>query len=140
MTSRVAELRESLGAIAGRPYSQAQALAGDYYTRNDWLEVEQRELFGNQWVCVGRVEEIDKPGDFMACRVGGEPVLLAHGEDGVIRALSNVCRHRGTTLMEGSGNSKSFICPYHHWTYDNTGDLIAAPSIKASDVFDPASC
>ncbi|MEM7293014.1 MAG: SRPBCC family protein, partial [Pseudomonadota bacterium] len=47
---------------------------------------------------------------------------------------------RGTTLMEGSGNSKSFICPYHHWTYDNTGDLIAAPSIKASDVFDPASC
>ena len=134
------QLRKKLKSIRGKPYESAESLPGEFYTSDEWLAVEREELFGTQWVCVGRVEEVNKPGDFMAFDLAGEPVVITRGDDDVIRALSNVCRHRGTVLVEGKGNSKRFVCPYHHWSYNNVGQLIAAPAITARDNFDPKTC
>ena len=133
-------MRNILHSIRDQSYDNARTLPGEFYTANDWTEIERSELFGTQWVCAGRVEEVGEPGDFMAFDVADEPVVIVHGDDGVIRALSNVCRHRGTVLLEGKGNSKRFVCPYHHWSYDNHGKLIAAPGIVARDDFDKKQC
>lgn len=133
-------LSHVLASMQGKPYEQAHSLPGAFYTDPHWLDIERRYLFGQQWVCAGRIEELGSPGDYMTFDLIGEPVLLVHGSDGVIRALSNVCRHRGTKVAEGTGNLNRFVCPYHHWTYDTAGRLINAPHIETRDTFDPAHC
>jgi Phenylpropionate dioxygenase and related ring-hydroxylating dioxygenases, large terminal subunit len=88
----------------------------------------------------GRREEVAAPGDYMAVRICDEPVIVIHGRDGVIRALSNVCRHRGTVMASGRGNKQRIVCPYHHWTYDDAGRLLVAPRLAKRPDFDPGSC
>ena len=88
----------------------------------------------------GRVEEVKRPGDFFSFDHVGEPLLVVHGRDGVIRVLANVCRHRGTVIAEGSGNAKKFLCPYHHWAYDTTGQLLNAPHLESHEAFNMRQC
>ena len=138
--SNTAKMRQTLASIRGVSYDQAHALPGEFYTSNDWLSIEREELFARQWVCVGRVEEVSQPGDYMAFDIAGEPIVITRDEDEKIHALSNVCRHRATVLAHGKGNARRFVCPYHHWSYDIAGKLIAAPSITVRDSFDPKNC
>ena len=70
--------------------------------------------------------ELPEPGTYRALTLLDTPVLLVRGRDGVVRAFLNVCRHRGARLCEdGSGQRTRFSCPYHAWTYDDTGALVA---------------
>ncbi len=142
MTSVVqpSALRALLREWQGRPYSQGFSLPGAFYNNPEWLQIEREELFANDWFCVGRVDEIAQPGDFFTIDHVGEPVLVVHGRDGIIRALANVCRHRGTAVASGSGNAKKFLCPYHHWAYDTRGQLLNAPHMDAHEQFDRARC
>ncbi len=142
MTSVVqpSALRALLREWQGRPYSQGFSLPGAFYNNPEWLQIEREELFANDWSCVGRVDEIAQPGDFFTIDHVGEPVLVVHGRDGIIRALANVCRHRGTAVASGSGNAKKFLCPYHHWAYDTRGQLLNAPHMDAHEQFDRARC
>ncbi len=132
--------RETLTAYAEKSYEEARALPGAFYTDPRMLDLELTELFGREWVCVGRLEEVSQPGDYLTFDVANEPVVVVHGEDGVVRALANVCRHRGTRIASQAGNARHFVCPYHQWSYDTTGRLINAPGIKARDGFDPKEC
>ena len=136
----VSEFRQTLQALSGKSYAQGFSLPGRFYTDPEWLRVEREELFARDWVCVGRVEEIASPGDYFTFDHVGEPVLVVHGRDGVIRALANVCRHRGTAVASGSGNVKKFMCPYHHWAYDTQGQLLNAPHMDAQEQFDRKRC
>ena len=129
-----------LRKLRDQDYRRGTSLPGEFYTDPQWLQLEREQLFASDWVCVGRVEEVDAPGDYFAFDHVGEPVLVVHGRDGVIRALANVCRHRGTVIAQGSGNSKKFLCPYHHWAYDTTGQLLNAPHMDAHEEFDPTRC
>jgi phenylpropionate dioxygenase-like ring-hydroxylating dioxygenase large terminal subunit len=122
------------------PYDQARALPGDFYADPRILALEREQLFGREWICVGRREEVAAQGDFVAVRILDEPIVIVHGEDGRIRALSNVCRHRGTVIAAGRGNLRRLICPYHHWTYDSAGKLLGAPHMQQRPDFDPARC
>ena len=140
LASNLASLRKTLRDIKGKPYAQGFSLPGDFYTSDDWLQVEREALFFGDWFCVGRIGEVAKPGDYFAFDQLGEPILVVHGRDGVIRALSNVCRHRGTVVASGSGNSKKFLCPYHHWAYDTTGQLLNAPQLDSHEAFDFNQC
>ncbi len=137
---RPSELRDMLRGLRGKPYSRATSLPGSFYTDPDWLQIERDELFASDWFCVGRVEEIARPGDYFTIDQVGEPILVVHGRDGKIRALANVCRHRGTAVASGSGNAKKFLCPYHHWAYDTRGQLLNAPQMDAHEQFDRADC
>ncbi len=81
---------------------------------------------------MGHESEIPQPGDFRARRVGGRPVILIRGSDGVARVLLNTCTHRGALVCrEKAGNSKTFQCAYHAWTYNNQGELIGVPGEEA---------
>lgn len=135
-----AQYMKTLKAIKGKPYEQGFSLPGVFYTDSKWMKNECEVLFANDWVCLGRVEEVSQPGDYFAFDHIGEAVLVVHGQDGKIRALSNVCRHRGTVIATDKGNAKKFLCPYHHWAYDTTGQLLNAPHLQSRTDFDPKKC
>jgi Rieske 2Fe-2S family protein len=111
-------------------------LPGHYYTDPEIFAREQQQLFEKMWFCVARTAELDKPGAFRTVDVGRESILVTRARDESIRAFFNVCRHRGAKLRtEASGQERAFQCPYHAWTYDLQGKLIAAPNLtKMPDI------
>ena len=72
----------------------------------------------------------------MAYDLAGQPIVVLRDREGGLRAMSNVCLHRMSTLLEGSGNTRSIVCPYHAWTYNLDGTLRAAPFMKETTGFD----
>jgi len=70
---------------------------------------------------------VAEPGSFLALDLLGTPVIVVRAADGRIRVLLNACRHRGATLVEGSGSTRRFTCPYHNWAYDTDGCLVGVP-------------
>ena len=104
-----------------------------------FLEHEQRAVFQNAWVCVGRHDEIPGAGDFLTHEIGGVPVLVVRQADGAIRAFVNACAHRYACLVDAEkGSAKKFTCRYHAWTYDPAGRLIRAPYMEMKPDFDCA--
>lgn len=114
---------------ASQPLASAEALPFSAYEDEAVFQQEKRSIFQEDWLFICAEQEIPAPGDYFALTVVGEPIVLLRGKDGVIRALSNVCRHRGTPLLdEGFGQvSKLIVCPYHAWAYDDTGACKAVP-------------
>jgi len=117
---------EELAAVR-RPYRGASLLPGRAYQDEAFLDFERERWFRQDWLLVGREEDVAAPGEFRVETVEGEPVLLVRGRDGVLRAFYNVCRHRGTAVEEREcGKAVRFQCPYHAWIYDLDGRLIRA--------------
>jgi p-cumate 2,3-dioxygenase subunit alpha len=108
------------------------------FTEPQILEWERRRVFEQSWIYVGHESEIPHPGDFRARHVAGRPIILARGSDYEARVLLNTCTHRGALVCrQPSGNTKSFQCSYHAWTFSNQGDLIGVPGEDAySEAFD----
>jgi Rieske 2Fe-2S family protein len=92
------------------------------------------------WLPVGRVEELPNPGDYRTFDILGEPVLLVRNAAGALRALANVCQHRGVAVAEGAGNAKGFTCPYHAWTYDLDGRILGTPKASGLAHVDVSGC
>jgi len=100
------------------------------------LELEKERVFGRCWIYAGHESEIPNPGNFCARNVAGRPVILVRGSDQQVRVLLNTCRHRGALVCrERAGNTKTFQCPYHAWTYNNRGELVGVPG---EDAYSPA--
>ncbi len=137
---KIAMLHGTLQHYDDLSYDQARSMPREFYTDPGVLALEREQLFMREWICVGRREEVAQPGDFMALQICDEPVVIIHGVDSKVRAFSNVCRHRGTVMAIGRGNKRRLVCPYHHWSYDTTGQLVAAPRINKRPDFDPGSC
>ena len=119
------------------PESLISTLSGHYYTDSEVFALEQEKIFETMWVCVVRSSDLDKPGAFKTVQVGRESVLVTRSRKGDINAFFNICRHRGARLCtEDNGEVKrAFQCPYHAWTYDLDGKLIAAPNLtKMPDI------
>ena len=134
------ELGKALKQSETFGYDEAWSMPKSYYTDENVLAIERAHLFAKEWICVGRVEEVPKPGDYMAFMLCNEPIVVVRGEDNNIRAMSNVCRHRGALLAEGRGNNSRLVCPYHHWSYDLEGKLAGAPRMEAHKTFDKSNC
>jgi len=102
-------------------------LPGRYYTDSDIYARELKTVWRHTWQWVGRVEELSAPGDYLTCILGEEPIFVVRGDEGALQAMHNVCPHRGARLLtEGRGNCGHKIqCPYHAWTYDTEGRLLA---------------
>ncbi|MEV7377505.1 aromatic ring-hydroxylating oxygenase subunit alpha [Streptomyces lydicus] len=107
-------------------------LAGHYYTDPDVFRLEQEKIFEQLWFCAVRSADLEKPGAFRTVRVGRESVLITRNRAGELRAFLNICRHRGARLCtEESGEvRRNLQCPYHAWTYDLDGRLVAAPNLQ----------
>jgi len=108
---------------------EKRTLPARFYADAEQFALERERFFGTMWVAVGRTEDIAAAGDYMLRTVAGENLILVRQREGTIGAFYNVCRHRGTRLCtEESGRFADRIqCPYHAWTYDLQGQLVAAP-------------
>src|SRR5438309_600937 len=104
------------------------ALEPRLYTDPQLLDAEQELIFERTWQLAGHVSSLPRPGSYLTARAGNQPVLVVRDEDDRLRAYRNVCRHRGSRLLSGSGQCKQAIrCRYHGWTYKLDGSLIGIP-------------
>jgi phenylpropionate dioxygenase-like ring-hydroxylating dioxygenase large terminal subunit len=113
-------------------------LPWSWYVDPEVLRREQARIFAHEWQYVGHAAQIDLAGQYFSCRLGAVPAVVVRAEDGELRAFLNVCRHRGSTVVEGSGRRMSLQCPYHAWTYGLDGALRSAPRADREPGFDPA--
>jgi phenylpropionate dioxygenase-like ring-hydroxylating dioxygenase large terminal subunit len=122
------------------PLFQASALPARCYTDAAFHAREIDAIFRREWLCVGREDELPRAGDYKSFDLLGDPLVAVRGDDGAIRVLSRVCRHRSMPVVEGAGNRRSFQCPYHLWTYALDGRLLGAPDMQRAEGFDRAAC
>ncbi len=118
----------------------ARTLPQESYVSPRVFAREQAQIFGRRWLCVGREEQVARAGQYFLVNIGVESLIVVRDRAGGIRALYNVCRHRGTRLCEASQGefSGSIQCPYHAWTYSLDGRLIGVPDQRELDGFDKA--
>lgn len=101
------------------------------YTGQDFFDVEKQRVFERAWVCVGIAAEVAESGRLIVRAVGSRSIVIARGNDGVLRAFYNSCRHRGTELAEADCQVANTIrCPYHRWGYSLDGTLVATPRFE----------
>ena len=131
-------LRQDLAHCAAAPADAPRGLPGRFYVSEALFRHECAALLRRHWHCVGRGDEFENPGDYLTLTLLGEPLIVVRADSGIV-ALSNVCRHRGMPLAEGSGNANRFVCRYHAWTYDTDGALLRAPRMQNAG-FDPKTC
>jgi choline monooxygenase len=131
-------LLQSLQTSAGLPLGEARAMHPGLYRSDDVLALEQKEIFAKEWLCLGRTSDLPKPGDYLTFAIGDQPVVAFRTSDGSIKTHANVCLHRMMQLLDGCGNAKRIVCPYHAWTYSIEGQLIGAPHMGAAHN-DPSS-
>jgi phenylpropionate dioxygenase-like ring-hydroxylating dioxygenase large terminal subunit len=119
---------DALRANVALPFGQAVAMPKSVYTSPGFATLEQTHIFARDWLCAGRADTLPNPGDYRAFDNPGGPIVLVRGNDGVLRCFANYCRHRGSILLEGTGNvGGRIICPYHAWSYLNDGRLYGCP-------------
>lgn len=124
-----------LHANVSVPFTQAHAMPKSLYTSEAFLAQEQKHIFAQDWLCAGRAETLANPGDYLTMQIAGEPVIVLRDRDGSIRAMSNVCRHRMSTLLQGRGTTRAIVCPYHAWTYNLDGTLRGAAAMTLNEGF-----
>ena len=140
MTDSVEQILAALGLCVGRGHNEARSMPPAFYTSSQFCEIEKASLFHEQWVCLGRTDQIPNSGDYFTANLGSEPLIVVRGQDNEINILSNVCRHRGSLIVEGTGSSKHFVCPYHAWSYSTDGKLLRAPLMAERPDFDIENC
>jgi len=116
--------------------SRASTIPSSFYIDPSALAEENRKIFATTWQLAGRTEQVAEPGCFFTTTLAGEPLLIARGDDGELRALSNVCRHRAGPVAAGEGRRAAFQCGYHGWTYALDGSLRTTPEMDAAECFD----
>ena len=126
---------EELRANVAVPFERAQAMPKSVYVSPEFAEAEQRHIFAQDWLCAGRADALREPGDYLTMEIAGEPVIILRDRDGALRGMSNVCRHRMSTLLEGRGQVRAIVCPYHAWTYNLDGSLRGAPAMTLNETF-----
>jgi Rieske 2Fe-2S family protein len=126
------------------------ALPSEWYRDEAVFQAEKAHLFGREWLAVCREQELAGAGDHLVLDVLGESILLLRNRDAELRAFYNVCRHRGARLCRPAGEAggrwdvaatggitaRLIVCPYHQWSYDFDGALVAAPHLQALPQFD----
>jgi glycine betaine catabolism A len=126
-----------------------QTLPSSWYYSDETFALEKERIFCREWFCAGREEELPNPGDHLVLDIVGESILIVRNRQGLLRGFYNVCRHRGSRLCRpqqgpemgaalqgGVIAGRAIMCPYHQWTYDLDGRLIAAPHLSEVPGFD----
>src|SRR6185437_10476153 len=140
-------------AAALRPFGESRMLPPAAYTSAEVFAWERRHFFGGGWTCAGHSARLPAAGDQLAVETGAGGAVIVRGEDGIIRAFANTCRHRGHELLpcdsvanhgaanhgganHGAANrsstvhAKAIVCPYHSWVYSLSGELRGAPGYR----------
>ncbi|MCC8397227.1 Rieske 2Fe-2S domain-containing protein [Paraburkholderia sp. MMS20-SJTR3] len=121
------DLVHALRANCERPFEDARSMPPEVYTSEAFLALERRDVFRREWLCLGRASALAKHGDYLTGTIDDQPVVVLRDAGGELRAFSNVCLHRMSVLLEGRGNVRRIVCPYHAWNYTLDGSLAGAP-------------
>ncbi len=125
---RVVERDKLRDGAAGNDPDAGWSLPAWTYSNAEFFDVEMERIFRPAWQIVCHESDLAQPGDFQRIDYIGESIILMRGEDGAVRAFTNVCRHRGARIVEeASGCAKKLVCPYHGWTYETDGRLTGVP-------------
>lgn len=105
-----------------------------WYLRKDIFELEMEKIFKRNWIGTRGDEQLKQVNNYITGDIIGQPYIVAnskdrHSETSSLKAFYNVCAHKGAHVAKGSGSSEEFVCPYHGWTYNNSGNLIKATSM-----------
>src|SRR5689334_19229938 len=121
------------------PLDRASTIPSSWYTSKEFYELELKTVFSSSWQLAGRVDQVRDPGSYVTTDIAGEPVVIVRGNDGVLRAFFNVCRHHAAAVMtEPQGKAAQLRCPYHGWTYSLEGELKGTPDFSGVCDFDRA--
>jgi choline monooxygenase len=116
--------------------AHASTVPSRYYFDAAVLAEENRCVFGKAWQLIGRSEQVREPGQYFTATVADEPLLIVRGNDGELRAMSNVCRHRAGPIAKGEGKRPVLQCGYHGWTYTLEGQLFRTPEMTGIECFE----
>ncbi|HXY15993.1 MAG TPA: aromatic ring-hydroxylating dioxygenase subunit alpha [Terriglobales bacterium] len=131
-------VKEILASYNDRaPLSEASTIPASWYVDTRIAELERMTVFSKTWQMVDRTDQVEKPGQFVAANVAGEPIVVVRGNDGVLRGFYNVCRHHAAAVVtEPCGQASLLHCPYHGWNYGLDGSLKGMPEFDGVKGFD----
>jgi len=116
--------------VVNKPITESHGLPNECYISEDYTKIERKKLFEDKWIVVGTASSIPKKGDAKPFNFLDLPIIILRDKKNKIRVFHNVCSHRGYKILQKSCNIKNAIrCPYHSWTYNTDGKLIATPHI-----------
>jgi choline monooxygenase len=135
MRRSLAELLDLYNAAA--PLEEAYTIPAPWYLDQRIEQAEREEVFGANWIAVGRTDQVAVEGQFFTVEIAGEPLVVVRGSDGELRGFFNVCRHHAAAVANvPCGTVQHLRCPYHGWTYGLDGSLKGAPEFTDVRNFD----
>ena len=109
-----------------KPIEEAHGLPNECYTSSEYLKIERDKIFSDKWTVIGVGSSVPDIGDAKPCELLGIPLIMIRGKDHKIRVFHNVCSHRGLKILNEPCTLKNILrCPYHSWSYDFRGYLVA---------------
>ena len=118
------------------PLLQRQSLPFECYWEDSILIQEQKLIFSNQWLGLGRADRLETSGEYEVFELCGQALVLIRDQDNILRLYANTCRHRGAKLLDGTGQCQAISCPFHGWTYTLDGNLKYAKTMSENPNFD----
>lgn len=101
------------------------------FTDEDLFELEMKYIFEGNWIFLAHESQIPDNNDYYTTYMGRQPIIISRNRDGVLNALINACSHRGAQLCRyKSGNKSTYTCPFHGWTFNNSGKLLRVKDPK----------
>lgn len=124
--------------LTPQPLRQARALPACAYSDPEFHAFDAQVIFARTWQFIGRADQVKDPGDHLVAEIAGKPVITVRGNDGVLRAFFNVCKHRAGPLALDNGNTRFLQCRYHGWIYTLEGKLRATHEMQEAEGFEPS--
>ena len=123
--------------VVSNSIEKSHGLPNECYTSEIYTQLERKKLFEDKWVVIGVASSLPKIGDAKPFDLLGIPIIILRDKRNKIRVFHNVCSHRGYKLISEDCHLRKVIkCPYHSWSYDFTGKLVATPHIGGVNIHD----
>ena len=123
--------------VVSNSIEKAHGLPNECYLSGEYTKIERKKLFEDKWVVIGVASSLSNPGDAKPFNLLGIPLIILRDKKNNIRVFHNVCSHRGYKLLQKPCNIKNVLCcPYHSWSYNFDGKLVATPHLGGMDKHD----